>query len=827
MDAPLLKAKLLAATKSQNAPLVPNYEFNQSYVGAVFDVEALEAADWREVERDEEFRNVWYERLFRLPGHRLIEFRICLNLLGYWRDANILLFDPNADPGKVRTQAVALPSEIEKTARGVFEAAKIIEYAFDIHQELVDMTYSRIPRESKDDEGRLAVWKRDIESELRGNRTVARRMISGVVRHGHFCHSGEVLAYSTYAAIELGMRPETYRLLRATLDEEAKNTAEYWDLLGCAVDRLGLRGEAFDCFATAHAMAPNNTHFGDNVWSVGRKLMPSLIERRDFTGIVHCAQVMLDCAHGISTAEKADYLCALGLGYEGKDDLTEAATYYGLAIETSKGEPRAESGTPADEEGADEGFCTMAVFGIHRLKDYIPERRLEAFEAQVASFPKTPAEAGWAGMAHVEYIEEKHHGGHWNTVVEDVEGYFEEHLREMVEQGGVEGSAEYPPSEIGFYNYDKSQGLEYPPGAMKMDANLRVFLLLGIEAGKDGATFCSAFPVFGSGGFATMTMDRVYEYPTALEADVRMLSPSRGIHNFFVPDYYRDRGKFRQGYAYKVELAGFAYWMEEFKEQRWQIDKGPMLEREKERLREEGLSDEIASVEVVMDENASLLTPRLENKHDANHEFVGKVVKATSFDFLGNKVHRVVVDFHPDRPGNLRLPIFVGEHKLKGFMPQVGTAVTGILWLQGILREEIGPAAPVEEDDGIIPTNALPDWMLNPNEEGVLSRVTEQALGKLRPEAIEDVPSRLIGEPEMIVRVSGQNFFLFTFTAEVESMAVLEAKLAEVATVGDRFAKDRGVAVEHIGIGLVKQGEGYKILYAGFEKLEEKYGRLS
>jgi tetratricopeptide (TPR) repeat protein len=826
VDTQQLKVRIREATGVRTAAATPESEFNRKYAGAKFDEIALRNSGWREVSLDEATGNVWYERLFTLEGRPLFEFRVCLNRLGYWRDAHVMVFDPEAGPARVRTRATTIPPAVAEEAGCVFEAVRAEAAPADMHEELdAILGTAEVPPDqpaAASEDARIAKWRQRLADHLHSKPTLARRVVSGAARHGHFCRSGEVLAYAAYAAAELGMNSEASGFVGHALGEDLANTAEYWDLLGCALDRLGLPGEAFECFDVAREMVPENAHYRDNVWAVGRNLLPVLLGRRDFTGIVRCTQVMLDCWQAVSPVEKSNCLCALALGYEGKGDLDEAAVYFNLAAETFREKGGAEPASPDAEEGAAAGFCTMAVCGLHRLADGDQERRREAFEAQVACFPRTPAEAGWGGRAPVTHIEEKHHGGHWGTLVEDVAGFIEGNLDALYEGSAVEGQMEYPPAEIAYLNFDRAQGRECPLGTPDPANGLRAFLIRGAEVGGSSAPIVSCFPVFCSGSFADLTMDRVYEYASGLEADVRMHAPDAGVLRFFVPDYYRDRGHFKQNYSYRVELAGFAYWMEPFKEQRWQITEGPALEQEKERLRAAGLSDDISSFEVVMKDDASMLSPRMDSEHGTNCDFVGRVEEVTSFDFLGKRIHRVVVHFRPDSPDSLRLPIFVGEHRLEGFVPQAGAVVRGSLWLQGILRAEIGPAAAPERNLGILPIFGRVDWVKDTAEDRAPENLAQQALAVLRPEEIAWIPRVVSGDPELVVRLGGRNVFLHLVSGEVADQQGLERMVADAAAPPDAFGQTRGVSLEHVGIGLLRQGEGFKVLYTGFDELQEK-----
>jgi hypothetical protein len=293
MDPHLLKAPVGSALEALQFPPGPELEFNQKYAGAKFDENALKAG-WREVGRDEARFEHWLELLYDLPGGRTAEFRVCVSLTGFWRDVSVTLFDKDAEPARVRTTIDAIPPWVAKEVTDDFDAARVEEAPGSSREEIARILglaeSADSPPDAAEDERRLTAWARKLAELRMSADPIARRLVSGAVRHGHFCTSGEVLADAAFTAALCGMRTEARLLLGHALDEEAQNTANYWNHVGWTADSLGLHREAFDCFATARAAGPGRSDLRENVWIVGGSLMPSLLDRLDFPAIVHCAQ---------------------------------------------------------------------------------------------------------------------------------------------------------------------------------------------------------------------------------------------------------------------------------------------------------------------------------------------------------------------------------------------------------------------------------------------------------------------------------------------------------------------------------------------------------
>ena len=827
MDTKILKALMINKLDTQSNAPDAVFGFNQKYSGAKFDLEKLATYSWKELQRDEAVNGIWLEKVFALESGKILEFRIYLSLMGHWRETQILVFSNGEKLEDIRTQAKSIPSEIASSVSGEFDSAIVEGIPTDFDTEMVrvsDYDPAKIPSDMSETDYRLAIWRNLLEGRLEKDPSAAKRLISCALRQGHFCTSGKTIAYAAFVAYEIGMRLESSMLMRHAVEEDADNSYEYWNCMGCVMERLKFSGEAFECFKMAHSMKPEDKTYRANIWVAGRKLIPELLMASDFQQLVRHVQTMLGCAEEIKTGEKVKFICALGLAYEGKGDSEEAAVYYSLAMKTA--EIKDKDGKNEGEESPDfhTALCPMAVFGLNRLKEKDDARRSEAFSAQVKSFPQTPAEAGWLGRVPVRYIEGVRHGEHWSSVIADMEERLVSHIKVIVKDGVTEGTAEYAPSETGFGNFEKAAGFEYPPKSKESKDFLKAFVISGKHMEKDSLEVCSAFPVFGTGTHVELLMDRVDEWINGLEANASMTTDDGRIFEFFIPDYYRDRLLLKKDCRYDVELAGFAYYMEMFSEKRFDIDEGPMLEIKKEELRKEGKPDDIKSVPLYMNENASFLNPRLGSDDAANCDYLGKVAEVSTSQFFGSTVYRVVVQMRTDGDGNeIRLPVFIGKHRLDGFVPEVGMAVSGVLWLQGILRKELGMsrrgAGSGSETGTTVWTKDFEDFC---SHEGYIRHMLGN---RLMPSDMRQIGWSLDCDPDIVLRLKSGNLFVHTTIEEVKDEKELLQKMSEIGARIIDYNKSKGILVEQVGIGLVKAGPGHAIKYAGFDELGEKYGK--
>ena len=288
---------------------------------------------------------------------------------------------------------------------------------------------------------------------------------------------------------------------------------------------------------------------------------------------------------------------------------------------------------------------------------------------------------------------------------------------------------------------------------------------------------------------------------------------------FFIPDYYRQYSTIRKDHVYEIELAGFAYHLNKFKPQTFDIDRGPMLEEKKLELRKEGKEDNIASVQVSMNEDMCNISNGFFCDDADDISVIAKIDNIREFKFMDEDCYEIILKFD-ERGGNMALPIFVGKYKFEeDYIPQVGDTVEGVIWLQGFIRN----------DEGLNTVNVIStDNSDDDIDIGLLSAVREKEhnLDDLIVNALkekshaEDIMMFKAGlncDPDFICNINGQRKYIKVMTGYFDTEQEYDIAYAE-------FKKniiENSVFVQIIPLALVgiKMEEYYKIYYNGFAEI--------
>ena len=113
------------------------------------------------------------------------------------------------------------------------------------------------------------------------------------------------------------------------------------------------------------------------------------------------------------------------------------------------------------------------------------------------------------------------------------------------------------------------------------------------------------------------------------------------------------------------------------------ITKGPAIELEKQRVLEENPNADVGQINTV---DISIAELRMLIPHDnnpMNAEYQTVVEKVTYFYLEEIEICRLHVLFRLHSNCELRAILYASEHVLKGFRPQIGDTIRGVLWLQG------------------------------------------------------------------------------------------------------------------------------------------------
>ncbi len=204
----------------------------------------------------------------------------------------------------------------------------------------------------------------------------------------------------------------------------------------------------------------------------------------------------------------------------------------------------------------------------------------------------------------------------------------------------------------------------------------------------------SAYPVLLDGIAHTVTVERVEPWEHGIEGWVHVgVTAERIPLAFFDTLFFNGSGELRPGKSIEVSLAALAYTLRPIRMRTFEIRQGPVWEMERDRRLAEGASIEEAEAPVVFHTTgmAAFLPRDGERPDDA--QFQGVIEALDVIEFDGQKIYRLVLVVL--RPGDeeFRLPVFVSERVLDGYVPRLGEDVEGVLWVQGrVLSDGTGPS---------------------------------------------------------------------------------------------------------------------------------------
>lgn len=200
----------------------------------------------------------------------------------------------------------------------------------------------------------------------------------------------------------------------------------------------------------------------------------------------------------------------------------------------------------------------------------------------------------------------------------------------------------------------------------------------------------SSYPVLRDGIRHTVTVDRIEPWEYGIEGWLHVLATQEEIPlSFFDTRYYAGSAALQVGQEIEVCLAGLAYSLEPATQSSFEIAEGPLWEMQKQRRLDDGDSPEEAAkpVTIILSGMAAFLPRSGEDCDDA--EFHGVIESIATVMHDGKTIYRL--ELVVLRPGDeaFKLPIFVSEAVLDGYVPRLGEDVQGVMWVQGYLPEPL------------------------------------------------------------------------------------------------------------------------------------------
>lgn len=272
------------------------------------------------------------------------------------------------------------------------------------------------------------------------------------------------------------------------------------------------------------------------------------------------------------------------------------------------------------------------------------------------------------------------HGDHWEAITGSAEDAIKEWLPALTRHGRLIGTSvfsfddgENPP------RLEKCAGLVHPEGPLRF-----IGLVCTDSLSKPPANVLfSAFPYLSEGNVHAIQITGIEEDESnegVIEGSVK----GDASVSFFDPLYFLNKTQYRPGTTANFTIAALAYVLRRCEKNSIEVTGGPLLEMERERVLEKNPDtdvNEITSVPLSL-ERACWMMPREVN---GDFEFRG-IPESVECLKVGEQVYYKLemVAMRPDDE-DFRITLYVFEAVLKNYVPKVGEAVEGVLWLQGTL----------------------------------------------------------------------------------------------------------------------------------------------
>lgn len=262
-------------------------------------------------------------------------------------------------------------------------------------------------------------------------------------------------------------------------------------------------------------------------------------------------------------------------------------------------------------------------------------------------------------------------GSAWNALYGDSEEFVRNYLVKSVEKGK-------------FYFNEKSGKKTIFCLGYSEDPNIQI--LSYIEQGKPSNTHISTCPIL-KGAKNKVLLKDTHDWSNGVEGEMAVESTSENnlILNFFNPLYLIDKKKFKKDIERDVYLAGVAEVAIELEERDDVYTEGAPYDLYLQRFLEENPDKTEADFEPpVIQMRAEHF--RMYSPHDTTSvvEIAGLIEDIEYTEFLGKKVAVLKVNLeHREDNEYLYVNVYVSEHILKNYTPEIGKGIVAVIWLTG------------------------------------------------------------------------------------------------------------------------------------------------
>ncbi len=217
-------------------------------------------------------------------------------------------------------------------------------------------------------------------------------------------------------------------------------------------------------------------------------------------------------------------------------------------------------------------------------------------------------------------------------------------------------------------------------------------VMIEINNAKEANEVVAFYPFLRAGIPHELEILDIRPDPDCTEGSIEAVNRNAVTISFYDPTFACNKHIYANGCKYSFSIAALAYVLEKVEDTNIRITKGAALEMLRQRQLEDDPNADVSKVTHV-DISTANLRFMFPHDNDVDAEFQTVVEGVEYIDMVGTRICKMpVVLMRPDDE-DFRVILYASEHVLKGYKPQVGDSIRGVLWLQGYpLRTVEDPA---------------------------------------------------------------------------------------------------------------------------------------
>ena len=270
------------------------------------------------------------------------------------------------------------------------------------------------------------------------------------------------------------------------------------------------------------------------------------------------------------------------------------------------------------------------------------------------------------------------HGDHWETLF-SVEDYMQSRFAQDFQEARFIGSTDCMDMHDGTERTERLSCLRW--GTKQLAKQF----LVASNSGDQSNYLVSAYPVALDGTATEIAISSIEPWQFGIEGWVHGNVRGKASICFFDTMYFAGTAELKENDVVTYQLAGLAYMLRPIQLRSFEVSEGSLWELEKQRRLEAGepLAEASRPVDVHLT-GAAMLLPRSSSGDDRDDaQFQGVINTIDVIEHGDETVYRLELVLMRFDDEDFRLPVYVSERVLDGYVPRLGDDVEGIVWIQG------------------------------------------------------------------------------------------------------------------------------------------------